>query len=226
MALSTAEKARWAEIDSIVAEHKAKLKSATTHETLKDFAEEQGFMNENDFGKYKFSLKKIAVSYEDLRAQTFEAQDKERAEALESLAADAPTVMLWTGAVEGDNGEGSFAICNSEGDAIWYGRFFDGDKIRVAGDLISAEQSVAEKAVWIASKAFEAADHKHGRLYLHSTCPALDEHGLRAQGARFGVAVDIEVNEDLRAVAMAEVPGFKKWQDNDLTELVEADTDE
>ncbi len=226
MALTTQDKARWAEIDSIVAEHKKTLKAATSHEELKSFAEEQGFMNEKDFGKFKFSLRKIAVSYEELRSATFEAADKERAEALETLPSDAPMVMLWTGAVEGDAGEGSFAICTEEDDAIWYGNFFDGDKVRVAGDLISAEQSVAEKAVWIAAKALEAAGYEQGRLYLHTTCPALDEAALRAQGARFGVAVEVEVNEDLRAVTMAEVPGYKRWQDNTLSDLVQVDSNE
>lgn len=223
MALSAEEKARWSEIDSIIAEHKHELKAAETHEELKNFAEEQGFMNQSDFGKFKFSLRKIAVNYDELRTATFAQRDKERAEELSDLDDDAPLIQLWVGAVEGDDDSAAFAICNDDDDAIWYGQFFDDDRIRQVGDLVSAEQSVADKAVWLASKAREAADVTAARLYLYTTCPQLDEAALAATGARFGIAVEVIVDEDERAIQMAEAPGYKRWQDNDLAELVSVD---
>ncbi|APT84236.1 hypothetical protein [Corynebacterium aquilae] len=220
MALSAKDKERWAEIDSIIAEHKTTLKAAEDHEVLKTFAKEQGWDNGPDFGKFKHSLKRIGVNYDQLREETFAARDAEKAEALADIADDAPTVYLWAAAVEQDD-KAAFAIVSEDRDAIWYGNFFDDDRIRVAGDVITAEQSVADKAVWLASKALAAAGEETGRLELTTTCPHLDEDQLAAAGARLGVVVDVVVDqEDDRAVVMAGEPGYKRWQDNDLEELV------
>ncbi|PRQ11435.1 hypothetical protein C1Y63_06180 [Corynebacterium sp. 13CS0277] len=226
MALSAKEKERWAEIDSVIAEYKAALKAAEDHEVLKAFAKEQGWDNGPDFGKFKHSLKRIGVNYDQLREETFAARDAKKAEELADISADAPSVYLWAAAVEHDD-KASFAIVSEDRDAIWYGNFFSDDRIRVAGDAVTAEQSVADKAVWLASKALAAAEQATGRLVLTTTCPHLDEDRLVAAGARLGVAVEIAVDpEDDRAVAMAGEPGYKRWQDNNLEELVLVIADE
>lgn len=223
MALSQAEKQRWAEIDSVIAEHKKELKAATDHRVLKAFAEEQGWLNKEDFGKYKHSLRKIGVKYDQLREETFEAEDAARVEALESLGEDAPRVRLWSGAVEDQaTGSGSFAVVNADDEVVWYGGFYADDRLREAGDLVSAEQSAADKAVWLASKAFAAAGLDSGVVEVYTTCPQLDEEELVAAGARLGVAVEVHVEiENMRAVEMAEAPGYQSWKDADLEELVE-----
>lgn len=221
MALSAKDRERWAEIDLVIAEHKAQLKAATTHEALKNFATEQGWMNKGDFGKFKTSLRKIGIKYDQLRAETFAKQDKQRADELAALDDDAPTIRLWTAAVEVKN-DASFAVVDAHNNAVWYGNFFDDDRIRVVGDVISAEQSVADKAVWIAGKALEATGNTVARLTIVTTCPDLDTAQLVATGARFGLAVTVELDDsDVRAVEMAEAPGYQSWQEADLTELVE-----
>ena len=211
---------RWDEIDSIVAQHKRALKKATSHEPLKEFAKEQGFDNKQDFGKYKVSLRKIGVDYNELREETFKKRDEEQKKKLEALPEDAPTIRLWAAAQEGDDGEGSFAIVDADRNAVWYGRFFEDDHFRQAGDVVSGEISAAEKAVWVASRAFAAAGVEVGRLILETTCPDVYEEEMRASGARYGIAVDVRLTDDDRAVEMALVPGYKRWQDSDLAELV------
>lgn len=225
MALSQADKDRWAEIDSILAEHKTILKEATTHETLKEFAAEHGFNNQSDFGKFKHSLKKLGVNYDELRAATFAARDEQQAQLLDSLDDDAPWLALWVAAHDED-GKAAFAIVSDDRDALWYGNFFDDDRIWVKGNLVSAEQSVADKAVFLASKALKQAGHELGRVEITTTCPDLDTTALKSSGARLGVAVELIVDDDDdRALVMAKEPGFKKWQDNDLASLVVNDND-
>ncbi|WP_151550191.1 MULTISPECIES: hypothetical protein [Corynebacterium] len=220
------DKQRWAEIDSIIAENKAELKAAKDHDELKSFASSQGWMNANDFPKFKHSLAKIGVFYEELRAAAFAARDAEKAETLAALGDDAPCVRLWVAASEAeDSSSASFAVVSDDHDAVWYGSFFDSDRVRVPGDLVSAEQSVAGKAVWLVGKALEAAGHELGRAEIVTTCPDLDVAALKTSGARFGVAVDIVVDDDERAIIMSETPGFSRWQDYDLTSLVEVEED-
>lgn len=225
MALSDKDRARWAEIEAVIAENKAELKAAESHAPLKAFAEEQGWMNRSDFPKYKHSLRKIGVQYDVLRDAAMEAADEQmraRAEEIASSAAGAPEVALWTAAVEGADGDGAFAVVDASDEVVWYGRFFDDDRIRIAGDLISAEQSAAEKAVWIGGKALGRAGYPIGRVRVVTMCHDLDVDALAAAGVRHGVAVDVVVDpEDTRALVMAEAPGYQRWQDADLRALVD-----
>ena len=225
MAISQKDRERWAEIDEIIAANKAELKGATSHEPIKAFAEREGLMNKGDFPKFKHSLRKIGVQYDVLRDSAMQARNDEldaRADDIARDAAGAPSVTLWTAAVEGDDGTGAFAVVDGHDDVVWYGRFFDDDRTRTVGDLVSAEQSAAEKGVWIAGKALGQAGFPIGRVRLHTTCHELDEDAPRSAGVRAGVAVSVIVDpDDLRAVAMAEAPGFQRWQDFDLVGLVD-----
>lgn len=219
------DNSKWAEIDSLIAEHKAELKAMESHKELNAFAETHSLMTKQDFPKFKHCLLKIGVRYDQLRQayrESYEASLEEKAAEL-AESTDVATVCLWSAASEGDDGSGAFAVVDFDDIPVWYGRFFDNDRIRVAGDLISAEQSAADKAVWIAHKALEAAGHDTGRAIITTTCPDLDVPALRISGARLNIGVDVMVDDDQRAVEMSEAPGYKKWQDNDLAALVEAD---
>ena len=219
----TKSKQRWTEIENLIAEHKAELKGVTSHRELNSFAEKHSLMTKEDFPKFKHCLLKIGVRYDQLRAvavEEFEAILHARAKELEKVT-DGPTVCLWSGAVE-ERTAAAFAVVDFDDVPVWYGKFFDDDRVRVAGDLISAEQSAADKAVWLAHKALEAAGRKQGRVLITTTCPDLDIAALRVTGARFNLGVEVHVDDtDLRAVEMAEAPGYKRWQDNDLADLVE-----
>ena len=212
---------RWDEIDAILAQHKKRLQAAETHIDLREFAKEQGLDNADDFGKYKYCLKKIGVDYVELRTIGMEQRNQElesRAEELATQATSAPVVRLWCAAVEDtDSGQGSYAILDGDGAALWYGKFFEGDKraIRTAGDQASAEQDVADKCVYVAGKARELAGEDVATVWIHTNYPELDLAPLRIAGARHGVAVEVIVDsDDQAALEMASMPGFKRISDN------------
>lgn len=224
MGLSEHDRQRWAIIDGVCHDHKDMLKNVSDHNELKEFAKSQGWMNKSDFGKYKVSLRKLGIDYNQIREEFFTQENQRRIKQIESLDDDAPTVYVATGAVDDPaSGDGSFAIVDDDGEALWYGSFFKDDKTRKPGDLISAEQSVAEKAVWFAFKCFEAKGISTGWVDIQTTCPKLDEQKLKALGARYGVGVRLHVDDDLKAVYMAESPGYKKWQENNLADCVVVD---
>lgn len=223
--MSSNTRQRWAEIETLVSGNKSSL-TASTHLEIKSFAEEQGLMTKNDFPKFKHSLKKIGVFYDDLRSAAHaESQLDEAVAALADAPRTGAHVTLWSAAVEGDDGSGAYAVVAADRSAVWYGRFFDDDRVRVAGDLVSAEQSAAEKAVWIGAKALSTAG-EGGWLTIVTTCPHLEIDVLQRAGARQGVAVDVDVDEDERAIRLAETPGFQRWQDTDLARLVEHDEED
>lgn len=228
MAISQALKEHWAQIDAVVFEHRAMLRDYGDHRKLRAFALEQGWDNGPDFAAFKRALVKIRVDYDQVRQETADKvkdENLQRAKQLAQMGADAAQVWLWTAAMEDpDSDEGSFAVVDIEDDPVWYGAFHEQDRVRVVGDAVSAEQSVALKAVWVAQKAFEAAGVSEGRLHLCTTCPRLDEDEIVARGARVGIAVEIHVDEvDERAVMMAQAPGFMSWKQRDLGELVSVD---
>ena len=97
---------RWAEIDSVIKEHKAELKAAESHTVLRDFAKEHGFANKEDFFKFKHSLKKIGIFYDELRDAALQVWTEELADKAKELAGRENLVELhaWTAAVEADDG--------------------------------------------------------------------------------------------------------------------------
>lgn len=228
MAITQESKDRWSAIDKVVFDSRKSLRAMSDHRDLKKFAEEQRWNNGSDFSAFKRSLLKIRVDYEKVREETQERMAQENAQKAEQLAQmgeDVAQVWLWVAAVEdSDSGKASFALVDAEDDPVWYGDFHEQDRVRKVGDLVSAEQSVALKAIWVAGKALEAAGESVGRLHLTTMCPFLDEEALAAAGAKSGLAVVLHVDqEDQRAVRMAEAPGFMGWKQRVLDELVDTD---
>ena len=86
---------RWAEIDSVIKEHKAELKAAESHTVLRDFAKEHGFANKEDFFKFKHSLKKIGIFYDELRDAALQVWAEELADKAKELAGRENLVELW-----------------------------------------------------------------------------------------------------------------------------------
>lgn len=236
---SEADNARFTEIEALVTapENKDRLQGAHSAATLRELAEELGVdtsQDSRDMGKFIVKLKMIGVDYVALNKAERQVQREEqqrRAGELAERANDLPIVRLWTGAVENETDDsGAFAVVDAEGAALEYGAFPPWEKIRKTGDLISAEQSAADKAVYIASLAAGAAGVKEVSLWLTTTCHELDTSKLNAAGARLGVAVDVTVDpDDMGAVHMAETPGWRNRKSvptEELAALVESDDDE
>lgn len=237
-----ADSARFNEIEGLVTapENKARLQAAATAAEVRTIAGELGIDTSDgsrDMGKFIFKLKVIGV---DLPAMARAEAAQRRAdaaaagEALADRAGGLPVVRLWSAAVEsGEDAEstGAFAVVDAEGTAIWYGSFHPRfEKIRIPGDLVSAEQSAADKAVYAAYRVRSAAGVDEVALWLTATCPDLDVAALRTAGGRLGVAVDVSVDDaDLSAVEMAQMPGWraiKDVSDAELARLVDTDADD
>ena len=88
MALTETDKKRWAHIDEVLAEHKTELQAATTHTPLREFATAQGWDNRGDFGKFKHSLRKLGIDYNQLREDATAEQEDQLADKAEALAED------------------------------------------------------------------------------------------------------------------------------------------
>ena len=236
-----ADSARFNEIEGLVTapENKARLQAAATAAEVRTIAGELGIDTSDgswDMGKFIFKLKMIGVDLPAMAKAEAAARRAEAARAGDELADRAdglPVVRLWSAAVESgeeDESTGAFAVVDAEGTAIWYGTFHPRfEKIRTAGDLVSAEQSAADKAVYATYRARMAAGVDEVALWLTVTCPDLDVASLRAAGGRLGVAVDVTVDDaDLSAVEMAQMPGWraiKDVSDAELARLVETDRD-
>lgn len=217
---------QWQEVKDIVAEHVSDLKDMD-HTQIKTFATEQGLMTKSSFPKLKTVLKTKGINYEELRDQASQQREQEleeRAETLSDDAAQGPEMYLASAAVEHE-GQASFAVVDGEKQAVWYGRFFDDDRIWNASDPVSAEQSAADKAIWIAGKALKQHGGEAGRLVLSVTHPELDTDALVKAGVRHNVDVDVRFEEENPAVDMAQTPGFQKWQEYDLAQLIETEED-
>ncbi|MGP6175487.1 hypothetical protein [Corynebacterium sp. A21] len=215
---------QWQEVKNLVAEHLSDLKGMD-HIQIKDFATEHGLMTKSSFPKLKTVLKTKGINYEELREQASQQREQElddRAETLSDDAAQGPQMVLSSAAVEHE-GQASFAVVDGEKQAVWYGRFFEDDRIWTSGDPVSAEQSAADKAIWIAGKALKEHGASAGRLVLSVTHPELDTDALVRAGVRHSVDVTVRFDEDNAAVDMAQTPGFQKWQEYDLSQLIETE---
>lgn len=218
---------QWQAVKDLVNEHAAELKTMN-HREVKEFAKANGLMTKSGFPKLKTVLKTKGIDYEALRDEASEERKKQLAERAETLADDAedgPRITLHSAAME-DDGSASFAVTDTQGQAVWYGKLFDDDRIWKSGDPVSAEQSAADKAVWIAGKAVALSGARAGRLRLGVTHPELDVDELKRAGVRNNVAVEVVFEEDSSAVSMAATPGFMKWQEYELDQLLDEDEDE
>lgn len=236
---SAADNDRFNEIDALITTpaNKERLVAAKSADELRALADELGVdtgRDSSDMGKFIHKLKVIGVDFVAMaKADAAERRAglADKAEAMADRADDLPFVRLWSGAVENEeDASGAYGIVDADGTAIWYGSFSTRfEKIRKAGDLISAEQSAADKAVYAASKVREAAELEEISLWLTTTCPELDESALKTSGARLGVAVDITVDdEDESAVRMAEAPGYRSLKNvttEELKALVETESE-
>ncbi|AGG68094.1 hypothetical protein [Corynebacterium callunae] len=223
----TTANGQWQEVKDLVNDHIDELKTMS-HTDIKEFAKEHKLMTKSGFPKLKTVLKTKGIDYEALRDEASQqrAEDLEaRAETIADEAKNGPEIRLHSAAIDRD-GQGSFAIVDSSSQAVWYGKFFDDDRIWTKGDPVSAEQSAADKAVWIAGKAVALSGASAGSLILGVTHPDLDVDELVRAGVRNNVAVTIVFEEDSFAVSMAETPGFMKWQEYDLQQLLDLGDDE
>ena len=118
-----------------------------------------------------------------------------------------------------------FAICNAEGEAVWYGKFFADDR-DYNGEQSTGEMAAAKKAVWLAKKVADETGAK-ARLTLKTDaewltwanyCDPGSKQGGKARELAKAAAyygVELEVEHVKGAANPADVwttaSGFKKY---------------
>ncbi|WP_280386615.1 hypothetical protein [Nocardia wallacei] len=206
----------WDIATAAVADHADQLRQMATHGEIYAWAKEHDLTTRTLFPKVKAQLRKqLGIDYNSLR----EATNEQRAEQLAAAAADAPEIVLWAA---GDDEAGTFAICNDEGEVLWYSTFHPNDRLYKSGDQSSASTSAAEKAVYLAGQARrESGDIDGVRLTLRVSDHRLDTAIVTAAGvfARVLVAVDV-TSEDNPALEWCRAPGFKHWREARLSALI------
>lgn len=223
---------RWDEIEAIVLANKDDLKAAETTDALREIAKQEGIdLDDNsDFGKFTHKLKVIGVRFFDMLKEEGESRQAKKDEAIQEVEEenrDAPELSLWTAAIEdAESKSGSYAVVDATGEALWAGTFRDDDYVRVQGDDASAEQSVAEKAVFLARKVQEAAKLDGLKLVVYTQYPDLDITAIKRRGLAGGSKVTVTVTvdpDDDKALFMAQDNVDRNWKTVDLTELIQAD---
>lgn len=127
-----------------------------------------------------------------------------------------------------------FAICDKNHDPIWYGTFYGKDR-EYNGSQASGDLAAAKKAIWLASKVKE----KLGLPAIRCTLRVQAEWLTRANTVQYGengggqarslgrladrsaVFLTVEHMADNPAEKYTTVPGFLKWQDTDLSSLLD-----
>lgn len=209
----------------VVAEATVRVKGMTVAE-LVNFGKESGFDSRAGFASYKKALLEVAgVDFNSLNAARREA----KAEELETACNHRVTLFS-----DAKASHDRFAICGSDREVVWYGKFFDNDR-DYNGEQSTGEMAAAKKAVWLASKIAEALGERAVALTLivdaewlcwaNGTNPKVGgkAKALREAAQRLNVALTVQhINGTSNpADSWTTSRGFKKWSDNDLAALAE-----
>lgn len=235
MTTSKADNERFQELEALVTDagNKKELKELETATDILDWGANRGVdtLDRSDLGKYTHKLKLIGLDVKTMWAEEKSERQEAKLTKLDEIAGEIPRVDLWTAAVEaGDEHKAlpaRFAVVDATGEALWYGDFHPEDRVRVPGDPDTAEQSVAEKGIFLASLAHQAVELDGVRLRLHTQHPELDTDRLRNEGVyKDGmVAVDVVVDEDDRAEVMCGLGGYRALKHVDLATVIDANED-
>lgn len=227
---SEADKKRLEEIENLVTAPEAvsRFQSAESASEIRDIATELGMTltkESGDIPKLVVSLRTIQV---DLPALA-KAEQADLAAELVDRKYDLPAIHLAAAAIQSDTEDevASYAVVDAHNRAVIFGNLFNNDYERIwtPGDAGSAEQSAADKAVYVAYRARKAANATMATLFLTTTYPDLDVDKLVSAGSRMGIAVDVTVDhEHTAAVNQAATNGYKSISDRSedyLAALVE-----
>jgi hypothetical protein len=122
-----------------------------------------------------------------------------------------------------------FAICDCEGEILWFGIFFEDDKSFSYGDRneqSACECAAARKAIWLASKIKEACGAAAIRLTLKVDaqwlCTLSGKASILASDARrFNIELNMEWISGVSNPAdkWTTASGYKRWNDEPIAQL-------
>lgn len=209
----------WDLVAGKVRDNAEQLRAMTSHGELFRWSRDNDLDKPWLFKKFKTELRKqLDVDYDALRAAV---QEQRRAEIADKAGAG-PHVTLWAA---GDAEAESFAIADREGTVLWYGEFFDDDRLYREGEQDTADTSAAEKAVWLAGKVIEDAGAEAGRLQLTVSNHEVDQDVIAAAAVKARLVVAIEISDDINpALEWCRENGSKSWREVRLSDLIDTDT--
>lgn len=209
----TSASLEWDQAAAAVQEAQEQLRAADTA-ALRSWAEDAGLFTRSMWPKIKRELyKQLDRDYDALRTQESEQVTDEVAEA----AASAPLIELYAAGDE----RGSFAVVGDGEETAWYGTFHAKDAIFRRGDQVSADDSAAGKAAFLAGKLREELGVPAIRLILHISNPGVDGTRIAAVAAKHGVHLaELDITDENPASVWCEVPGHRAWQEIRLTDLL------
>lgn len=204
----------------LVKQNESELLTMTTHKELREWAVSQGLNSASGFSAFKKALIEIGINYDELKGAAIKQQEAE----LDAKITHALT--LYTDAKASAN---RFGVCDVDGEPLWHGRFFDTED---AGEQSRAELCAAKKAVWLANKIKEA-NHLEAlelNLFVDAEWLTYQDHAgqkgyvltmeARKNNIRLNV-IWIPGNEN-PADKWTVANGYKKWVDNDFTNILNA----
>ncbi|MFD3705727.1 hypothetical protein ACFWUP_21520 [Nocardia sp. NPDC058658] len=124
-------------------------------------------------------------------------------------------------AAAGDSVSATFAVCDAEGRAIWYGPFIDADADHPRGDQLAAVMGAANRAIWLAGRAREDTGAQNVTLRLSVSESGLDAVTLACAASMAGLALDLVVTEDNPALDWCQAFGRLDPTSGLLTDLVD-----
>jgi hypothetical protein len=124
--------------------------------------------------------------------------------------------------VDAKASSGRFAICDSDGEPVWYGRLFD----EASGEQSADELSVALKAIWLAKQIRESLETNllHLKLVTDATwlCTLMGKAAVLAERAdQYGIRLQMSriTGSANPADKFTTGAGFQKWNENHLPSL-------
>ena len=178
-----------------------------------------GFDSRAGFAAWKRALLAAGIDYEAIRDQA--RSDRQVARA----ARVSHELVLFSDAKART---GRFAICDADGQPVWYGRFFDDDR-DFNGEQSSGEMAAAKKAAWLASR---VAAGVNGSVHLTlrvdakwltwANCRAAGDYktggkarSLSEAAERLGVVLTVEhvAGAANPADKWTTASGYQRWQD-------------
>lgn len=183
---------------------------------LFQFSRENGFDSRAGFPAFKRALLEQGIDYTALR----DGARAEKAEALNSACAF--EVTLYSDAKARCD---RFAICDRDGDVVWFGRFFD-DDADYNGEQSTGELSAAKKAIWLTSKVKEAMNQPAIRLSLivdaNWLCTLSGKaEALAILARKFGIDLNMQwiPGTENPADKFTTASGYLSWKDCALENL-------
>jgi len=215
-----------ATITRLVSAHVREL-STFTRNQLTDWGRVHHIDTGLKFSAYKKALLAHGIDYDAMKLH-------DRLDATTALAeAASASVTLYTNATATTS---RFAICDKNHNPIWYGTFY-GKDLEYNGGQASGELAAAKKAIWLASKVKEKLHLPAIRCTLKVQAEWLTgantvrhrENGggqARSLGSlanRSAVLLTVEhiASADNPAEKYTTASGFLKWQDTDLSTLLD-----